>query len=250
MYGYETGGTYGHIFELSPSSSGTWTHKAIHTFKGGSDGDGGFPYFSDSAGNIYGTANGGNTSTYCLQGCGIVFELSPGFSGSWTYNTLYSFLGTPDGYLPGPIIPDGTGNIFGVTDGGGRYTSICSDGCGTLFELSPSSGGYTETVLHSFNDILDGRVPDSITMDSAGNLYTAVYLGGVAADGVVLKFTLGSDGTWKYTALHAFAGGNGGGDPYGVLLDSSANVYGLASLGGIKKYGVLFELPAAASVGR
>lgn len=249
LYGYETGGPYGQVFELSPSSSGTWAYKTIHVFKGGSTGISGFPYFSDSSGNIYGTAAGGNTSTYCPQNCGMVFKLSPSSSGTWTYTILYNFLGVPDGYQPGQIIPDGAGNIFGITGSGGSYTSICGDGCGTLFELSPSSGGgYTETVLHSFNSTLDGRIPDSIAMDSTGNLYTATYLGGVGEYGVVLKFTFGSDGIWEYNLLHGFANGEGGGYPFHLTLDSSGNVYGVATSGGTTKDGLLFEFPASDTV--
>jgi hypothetical protein len=244
LYGYETGGPYGQAFELSRSSSGSWTHKTIHVFTGGTGGIAGLPNFADSSGNIYGTAGGGLTSTYCPQDCGMIFKLSPNDSGTWTYTILYNFLGVPDGYQPSQIIPDGAGNIFGITGSGGAYTSICSDGCGTLFELSPSSGGgYTETVLHSFNNTLDGRIPDSIAIDGAGNLYTATLYGGVGEYGDVLKFTFGSDGIWEYNVLHAFANDKGGGLPFHLTVDPLENVYGVAS-GGITKDGLLFELPA------
>jgi hypothetical protein len=176
----------------------------------------------------------------------VVFELSPNSGGKWSESVLYNFTGAPDGGGPEALIPDGAGNMFGVTYLGGAGTnSDCTEigGCGTLFELSPnSSGGYTETVLHSFNDGLDGNSPTAPVMDSSGNIYIAMIHGGVTDAGNVLEFTLGSDGIWHYTTLRSFAGGPGGGGPEEILLDSSGDVFGEAYFGGTKNYGVLFEL--------
>lgn len=253
LYGFENGGSYNQIFQLSPSSSGTWTHKTIYRFQGGTDGGDGFPSFMDANGNIFGRATeGGNTA--CPGGCGLVFELSPSSSGTWTKTNLYSFAGPPDGALPWSIVPDGLGNIFGVTSYGGTGTDshcqiLSPKGCGTLFELSPSSGGgYTETVLHEFNYVLDGWDPIQLLMDSAGNIYVDASAGGVGGSGVVLKFTLDtSDGIWDYSALRSFAGGNGGGFPFQLQLDSVGDVFGVGASGGGKGYGLLFELLPGAS---
>ncbi|MBV9061437.1 MAG: hypothetical protein JOY77_00715, partial [Alphaproteobacteria bacterium] len=66
--------------------------RVLYSFSGGSDGGGPYagPIF-DKAGNLYGTATAGGSSG-CGQGCGTVYELSPGKSG-WTYTVLYSFTG-------------------------------------------------------------------------------------------------------------------------------------------------------------
>jgi len=207
----------------------------------------------DANGNIFGSAEfGGNPA--CNDGCGVVFELTPNSNGTWTESVLYTFAGAPgDGAFPGPLTPDGKGNIFGTTAYGGDGTnSVCLEtnpvGCGTLFELSPSSGGgYTETVLHDYNSVLDGNNPGGpLLIDGGGNLYVASAFGGVGSAGVVLEFTLGTDGIWQYTTLHSFANGNGGGLPSVLLLDSSDNVYGETYLGGSKGDGVVFELSPAA----
>lgn len=235
LYGYFRSGQ---VFELSRSSYGKWVKKFLYLFDT-SSGSFGLPWAIDASGNVYGIAIfGGNTN--CSDGCGIVFELSPA-SGGWTETVLYNFAGTPDGSRPQKMIPDGKGNFFGITEQGGGGTN-CTVGCGTLFELSPSSGGYTETVLHSFNEVLDGYSPQDLHFDSAGNLYVASLGGGVGGKGVVLEFTLGSDGIWEYTTLYSFAGANGGGLPYQIALDSSGDVYGIAGEGGTKSDGVLFEL--------
>jgi hypothetical protein len=244
IYGFENGGSYNQIYELSPSSSGTWTHKII--YNGTSTLPASFPSFMDASGNIYGVV-GSAGGTACLGGCGIAFELSPNSNGTWSNNILYSFQGPPnDGGIPWAIVPDGAGNIFGVTSYGGSGTnSNCKilNGCGTLFELSPSSsGGYTESVLHDFNYALDGIDPVSIVRDSSGNLYVAVFGGGVGGNGQVLEFSPQVDGPWLYTVLHAFADSLGGALPGNLQLDSEDNVYGIGYLGGSKGQGVVFEL--------
>lgn len=68
----------GTVFKLTPSGGG-WTYSLLHEFTGGSDGrwpvDG---LAMDAHGNLYGTTSGGGTSSNCYQGCGVVFEISPG----------------------------------------------------------------------------------------------------------------------------------------------------------------------------
>ena len=253
LYGNEGSGSTSEIFELSPSSSGTWSHKALYRFKNGTDGSSGIPQFMDANGNIFGTALFGGNTTNCQDGCGTIWELSPNSNGTWTFNVIYTFLGVPDGWFPEYLVPDGAGNIFGTTYNGGNGTSaecVAAQGCGTLFELSPSStGGYTETILHDFNDTLDGHGAGVIARDSSGNLFVSVTSGGVSTAGLVLEFSPQVNGPWLYTILHGFAALNGGGYPERILLDSADNVYGFTYNGGSKNHGVIFELsPPAANL--
>jgi hypothetical protein len=251
LYGYANGGpkNEGTIFQLS-DSGGTWTKQVLYAFAGGTDGILGFPMFLDANGNLFGAiGQGGNLTTVCFGvGCGYVFELSPTVSGSWTKTVLYAFNGSPDGAGPSFLVPDGAGNLFGITGTGGTGTNsncaqLASTGCGTLFELSPNSSGvWTETVQHSFNYALDGAFPNDLIIDSAGNLYADVSQGTPGGSGAVLEFTLGSDGIWHYGTLHSFANGNGGSRPYATILDGTGNVYGAVVLGGTKKQGGIFRL--------
>jgi uncharacterized repeat protein (TIGR03803 family) len=251
LYGYANGGpnNEGTIFQLS-NSGGTWTKNILYAFAGGADGILGTPMFLDASGNLFGTSReGGNLTSVCFGvGCGYVFELTPTTTGSWTKTILYTFNGSPDGAGPSFMVPDGAGNLFGITGTGGTGTnSNCIQfnitGCGTLFELSPdSSGGWTETVQHSFNYALDGAFPNDLVIDSEGNLYVDVSQGTPGGSGAVLKFTLGSDSIWQYTTLHSFANGNGGSRPYATILDGTGNVYGAVVLGGTKKEGGIFRL--------
>jgi len=76
----------------------------------------------DSAGNLYGTAQGGGSGNF-----GVVFMLSP--AGQET--VLYNFLGGPDGQNPTTgVIRDAAGNLFGTTAYGG------TKGGGTIFKIA------------------------------------------------------------------------------------------------------------------
>jgi hypothetical protein len=248
LYGESRGGTHGQgqIFEIS-NSGGTWSKSAVYAFKGGSTDYPAVPQFFDASGNMYANAGAGGTVTSaCSEGCGQVVEFSPSSSG-WTKTVLYSFGGPPDGINPGSLVMDTSANIWGITAGGGSGTNAgCTEyfsGCGTLFELTPNgSGGWTEIVQHDFNYALDGVEPFWMVYDGAGNFYVDMYEGGVGQYGVILKFSLASDGIWMYTTLHSFSDDKGGGLPAYLALDQSGNVYGEVIESGGYKQGGIYEL--------
>jgi uncharacterized repeat protein (TIGR03803 family) len=60
----------GTVYELSRARGGSWKERILYSFTGGSDGGGpGGTLTLDSAGNLYGTAGGGQT------GNGVIFEI-------------------------------------------------------------------------------------------------------------------------------------------------------------------------------
>ncbi len=94
----------------------------MYSFTGGADGA--YPYggvIGDSAGNLYGTTEGGGAS-----GAGVVFKVNT--SGNET--VLYSFTGGADGGYPlGGLIPDSADNLYGTTEGGG------ASGAGVVYKV-------------------------------------------------------------------------------------------------------------------
>ena len=230
-------GTYcyygcGQVYQFLPNG-----HKPTHflySFSGGTDGN--EPYgkvLVDAKGNVYGvTLFGGDFSGPCYSGCGVVYELSPTSTG-WTESVLYAFQGGTDGALPVSIVPDGKGNLFGLTEDGGGNSCHSGTQCGTVFELSPNStGGWTETVLYTFTGQTDGGNPiGSLLLDQQGNLYGATVYGGNAACtsgcGVIFKLSPSSS-SWTYSTVYSFDGTHGANPQGSLVMDSSGNLFGNA----------------------
>ena len=62
-------------------------------------------------------------------------------------------------------------------------------------------------------------------MDAAGNLYGASAYNGAYNYGYLFKLT-NSNGSWTFTDLYDFTGGDDGCDPWGpVAVDSAGTVY-------------------------
>jgi uncharacterized repeat protein (TIGR03803 family) len=228
----------GVVFKLAPNPDGTWTEHVLHTFKGGSTTDGGFPLAGvilDAAGNLYGTTFAGGSDA-----SGTVFELMPNPDGTWTEHVLYSFMGGGDGAVPfAGVILDAAGNLYGTTYSGGSSTCMndWGPGCGVVFKLTHKSDGtWTEHVLHRFTGGKDGGSPFAgVILDAAGNLYGT-------NTGVVFKLAPNPDGTWTEHVLHSFTGGDGANPGAGVIFDAAGNLYGTTTYGGLSNVGVVFKL--------
>jgi uncharacterized repeat protein (TIGR03803 family) len=177
----------GVVFKLTPGG----TETVLDPFIGGNPAAG---LLADSSGNLFGTTvGGGGSSLVCPLGCGRVFKLSPGGTGT----VLYTFTDGSDGGLPlAGLIADSKGNLYGTTGGGGAW------GNGVVFKLTP---GGTETVLYSFKGgISDGSIPGAgLIADSSGNLYGTTEFGGASDAGTVFKLT--GTGFVPYVPFSAFS---------------------------------------------
>lgn len=236
---------------IAPIVHAAPTEQVLYSFAGGTSPGVPSPgLVFDSSGNLYGTAQGGDA-----QNSGVVFELSPTQDGSWKSTILYRFAGGEDGAHPAAgLIFDKAGNLYGTTQAGGRG----KQSEGTVFKLSPSENGtWTETVLYRFTGgASDGAEPKAdLIFDTKGNLYGTTPYGGIGCEptgcGTVFELTPQTDGTWKETLLHLFAGGdNDGASPWAkVTLDAAGNLYGTTVYGAYRSAcnyssgcGAVFEL--------
>ncbi len=250
----------GVLYELSLASQGTWTETTLHTFMGYPN-DGAYPVGAlgvDQAGDIFGTTiQGGNGACVVRDGCGTVFELSPGSGGVWTETVIYNFPGLPGLTAPeGGLTLDSHGNLYGAAAGGNG--NGCPYGCGAVYELSPSSGGnWTATVLYNFGAFKgDGQYPvGTLTFDATGNLDGATAEGGTPGCGIGISgcgtmFRLSpSGGGWTESVLYSFSGPykDGAFPATGVILDAAGDVYGTTNNGGVDQGyytvgGTVFEI--------
>jgi uncharacterized repeat protein (TIGR03803 family) len=251
------------------------TETVLYSFTGGTDGGGpNGALVLDSSGDVFGTTHfGGNDlcGGSVGGGCGVVFELSPNKSGSWSETPLYTFDDGADGGFPNAgIILDKHGNVFGTASTGG--STQCSIGCGVVYELSKTSG-WTESVLHTFVQS-DGEFPNAVLLPSAsGTLYSTTWYGGSSGNGTVFSLTPAAgviadrtgnlygttykydgdnDGVayelqkksgWKDRALYTFASNAGGENPYaGLVMTAKGKFYGTAIESGPDDGGVAYEL--------
>jgi uncharacterized repeat protein (TIGR03803 family) len=236
LYGMTpTGGAdgVGTIYTLRPKANGSWGFRVIHTFTGGADGS------SGSAGKlilqgsrIYGAATTGGSN-----GSGTIFELTPSRVGEWSFRTLYSFQGSPDGSFPyGALLFDVAGNIFGTTYYGGTA------GLGTVYRLTRNGGNWSEHTLYSFQSGQDGNSSISnLVADAVGNLYGTTSEGGLG-NGTIFELMPNGNGSWTESLPHLFAGPPDGGFPYaGMVADGTSVFYGATVHGGANGEGAIYR---------
>jgi uncharacterized repeat protein (TIGR03803 family) len=247
----------GVIFELSPTSTGSWTETVLYTFQ--PDSLSSFPFgqmIFDAAGNLYGVTFGSRF--------GSVFELSPSSTGEWKMTVLYAPGGGRDGAdTEGGVVFDAAGNLYGVAPLGGDYAGCphYSSLCGDVFVLHPNSvGSWYERHIFDFNGT-GGELPQAgLTTDKSGDLYGTTELGGNlqgcggSGCGVVYKLSGNTAAGWTETVIHNFGPGTSadqdylGAYPYaGVTFDSSGNLYGTTYAGGQTNYGTVYKLSPTAT---
>jgi uncharacterized repeat protein (TIGR03803 family) len=215
----------GTVFELAAGSGKITTLASFNGLDGSSPQAG---LVMDAGGNLYGTTVVGGAS-----GDGTVFELAHGDD---DITTLASFNGSNGEDPLSALVIDGSGNLYGTTSAGGASND------GTVFELGHGSG--TLTTLASFNGT-DGQDPEAgLVMDAAGDLYGTTAFGGGSGYGTIFELAASS---MTIATLASFNGSNGQNPQAGLIMDSSANLYGTTSGGGAFFDGTVFELVAGSS---
>ena len=210
----------------------------LYTFNGGNAGaEPQARLLQDSAGNLYGTTNGGGTGD-----SGTVFMLTP--AGALT--TLYNFVAGNDGADPtGGLIQGSSSEFYGTT-----YGNIDLGGFDPDFNTTPSFGSVYEitpagviTALHSFTYSGDGGNPSAgLVQGSDGNFYGTTAGLGPNGSGTIFQITPAG----VLTTLYTFTGGNDGGFPYASLIQGSdGNFYSITGFGGASGFGTVFEVTPA-----
>jgi uncharacterized repeat protein (TIGR03803 family) len=174
------------------------TFAVIHSFSGGSDGNGPTGLIM-AAGNLYGTTSAGGTS-----GFGIVYKLDPTTRVETVLTTFKGILG--DGANPvGTLVRDPSGNLYGTTvDGGGHKQ-------GTVFEVTAAG---KRIGLLDFDGGNGSTSFAGLVLDRKGNLYGTTSAGGTTGSGVVFKLHIKPR---REVVLYDFKGSGGdGADPLGA----------------------------------
>src|SRR5277367_2041745 len=117
--------------------------------------------------------------------------------------------------------------------------------------MATTNASAQAAVLHSFGAYpTDGLTPytPNLIADSAGNLYGTTEEGGADCGGVcgtVFELSPFDFGSWTEQIIHNCDGTTGSEGQTSLAIDSSGNLYGVATYGGLYNYGVVFKMTPA-----
>ena len=181
----------------------------------------------DTAGNLYGTTAISGPGNF-----GTVFKVTAGIH---TLTNLATFNDINGSFPESGVIADAAGNLYGTTKDGGANGL----GDGTVFKVA--AGTHALTTLATFSRTTNGKYPNGLTADRAGNLYGTTMQGGANGFGTVFQVAAS---THALTTLASFNGTNGSSPLAGVLSDANGNLYGTTVSGGIMNSGTVFQVAA------
>ncbi len=163
-----------------------------------------------------------------------------------TYQVIHDFNVTDGLYPFSGLTPDGRGNFYGTTSGGGPGNED-----GTVYKLSRRGTSWQVTSLYGFTDRGSGGYSPigRVVFGPNGSLYGTTSAGGLGCGGVGcgVVFRLNPPPTacpttscpWIEHVLHRFAdNGQDGNYPYSeVVFDRNGNLYGTTTEGGTNGLG-------------
>ncbi len=166
---------------------------------------------------------------------GSIFKINKDGSG---FKTFHSFMDTSDGTNPcGSLLLSGT-DLFGMAMGNDDNWSG-----GSIFKIKTDGSGFdTVHLFRGFAD--DGLRPTGSLIQSDSVLFGMTSKGGKSnrRDTSGTIFRINKDGS-RFKLLHVFKGGVADGKlPYGSLIQSGNELYGMTFLGGTKDSGTVFKI--------
>jgi len=167
------GGSYGAVYELSPTQSG-WSETSLYSFTS-EDGNGSGGLVMDAHGNLFGVTGG------LTGGNSAVYELTPQ-NGGWSFAQLQNFGLEYDGAVAAPTF-DAHGNLYGP------LPTVNESFTGEIFRMTPSGNQWLYSAYYTFNGSTSGLPLGAVTFDASGNMYGTGLAGGSDYDGTVWEIT-------------------------------------------------------------
>jgi len=174
-------------------------------------------------GRIYGMTKSGGAN-----GIGFLFEWDP-LTRSYA-NKLDFEADVTGSYHKGILALGPEGKLYGTTSRGG------ADNRGVLFSWDPGDQSFIRIMDFNVDSI---QPAGPMILADNGKFYGTSSSGGRHNKGMLFEYDPSND---SCSAKIEFDGGENGGDPKGVLIQSSnGTLYGMTEEGGANDFGVLFE---------
>ena len=168
----------------------------------------------------------------------VFFAATAISSPAQTFTQLAAFSGI-DGESPsGPLVQGLDGNFYGSTSAGGSL------GVGTLFKVTPTG---TLTLLHTLDWYTDGgNSYAGLLLDTNGNFYGTMSIGGAYLEGTVIKMTPAGTVNTVYSFCAQTNCADGYQPSVALVEGTDGNFYGTTSLGGnINSGGIAYRITPA-----
>jgi uncharacterized repeat protein (TIGR03803 family) len=187
----------------------------------------------DPSGSLFGLAGDPNYAS----NCGMIFELQPQSNGAWKFQVLHQLGKNSTLSQQSPFTRDSKGNLFAAT-----VVNPDQNPQSAIVELSPMADGkWSYQTIYTFG-AGDGSLPSWLIVDASGNLYGTTTLGGIGNGGIVFELSRGASGQWTETVLYSFSSSPYSGEPDGLVMDASGDLFGTTYFGGDCSVGSVFEL--------
>jgi len=163
----------------------------------------------------------------------LLFVISS--AGAAAFSDLYNFKpGSVDGQHPFGSLAQSGSVLYGMTNSGGN-------GDGTIFSYNLNNG--IEDVDYDFGSYSgDGGSPYGSLITSGSLLYGMTPGGGSFGGGGVFAFDVTNG---EESVIYSFgANANDGGGPFGSLIESGQDLYGMTRDGGSNGQGTIFSIDA------
>jgi len=150
------------------------------------------------------------------------------------FATLVNFnSSTGDTPFYGQLVLDSSGNIYGTTSQGP------GSNFGTIFEIPANTNTLNTLAVFNSKETTGSQPNASLLLDNSGNIYGTSWSGGIGNSGTIFKV---APGTGTINTLATFDSSTTGWEPnYGMVADSSGNLYGTTEAGGADSYGTVFK---------
>ena len=190
---------------------------------------------ADGAGNFYGTTNAGGPAE-----SGTIYKINKNTSVSTPVQSFTGNSGAVPGSLPSATLAaDGSGNLWGVTTGGGQAR------LGTIYKINAGTGAYASVAdfQRSTGTVMASNPAAGLTSGGDGLLWGSTEKGGSSDLGMLFTLNPATGVVQRVLDFSGTGGATAGAGPSAELVaDGNGFLWGVTAAGGANNGGVVFKI--------